>query len=109
MKRVPSLLLSLSTQVQLDRRRPGQAGAGSISTGRNEEDAVTILSGIDRFALGNTFQILRTRLDKIDYSTRFLISWFRNRKGNHAWNANWSVCEKQGHAAARLRRNEPSA
>lgn len=32
-------------QVQLDRRRPGQAGAGAISTGRNEADAVQILSG----------------------------------------------------------------
>jgi chorismate synthase len=34
-------------QVQLDRRRPGQAGAGAISTGRNEADAVQILSGRD--------------------------------------------------------------
>ena len=32
-------------QIQLDRRRPGQKGAGSISTGRNEDDAVQILSG----------------------------------------------------------------
>jgi len=32
-------------QIQLDRRRPGQAGAGAISTGRNEADAVQILSG----------------------------------------------------------------
>jgi hypothetical protein len=33
-------------QIQLDRRRPGQKGAGSISTGRNEDDAVQILSGV---------------------------------------------------------------
>ncbi|KAJ1473785.1 chorismate synthase [Baffinella frigidus] len=32
-------------QVQLDRRRPGQKGAGSIGTARNEADAVQILSG----------------------------------------------------------------
>mmetsp|Transcript_12475 Transcript_12475/g.24743 ORF Transcript_12475/g.24743 Transcript_12475/m.24743 type:complete len:430 (+) Transcript_12475:82-1371(+) len=35
-------------QVQLDRRRPGQAGAGAISTGRNEADAVSILSGTEK-------------------------------------------------------------
>lgn len=33
-------------QVQLDRRRPGQKGAGSIGTARNEADAVQILSGV---------------------------------------------------------------
>jgi len=38
-------------QIQLDRRRPGQAGAGAISTGRNEADAVQILSGPRRRAL----------------------------------------------------------
>ena len=38
-------------QVQLDRRRPGQAGAGAISTGRNEADAVQILSGAGLHAL----------------------------------------------------------
>eukprot|EP00802_Teleaulax_amphioxeia_P012005 Tamp_12043.p1 GENE.Tamp_12043~~Tamp_12043.p1 ORF type:complete len:435 (-),score=133.30 Tamp_12043:550-1746(-) len=35
-------------QIQLDRRRPGQAGAGAISTGRNEADAVQILSGTEK-------------------------------------------------------------
>ncbi len=50
---VMSLLL-LWSQVQLDRRRPGQAGAGSISTGRNEEDAVTILSGFESTFFSHT-------------------------------------------------------
>ena len=42
-------------QVQLDRRRPGQAGAGSISTGRNEADAVSILSGEILHSQNETF------------------------------------------------------
>eukprot|EP00288_Rhodomonas_lens_P016789 CAMPEP_0177705434 /NCGR_PEP_ID=MMETSP0484_2-20121128/8706_1 /TAXON_ID=354590 /ORGANISM="Rhodomonas lens, Strain RHODO" /LENGTH=403 /DNA_ID=CAMNT_0019216861 /DNA_START=144 /DNA_END=1355 /DNA_ORIENTATION=+ len=46
-------LTEADIQVQLDRRRPGQAGAGSISTGRNEADAVQILSGTEKgFTLG---------------------------------------------------------
>ena len=32
-------------QIQLDRRRPGQKGAGTIGTARNEVDGVQILSG----------------------------------------------------------------
>mmetsp|Transcript_8412 Transcript_8412/g.20938 ORF Transcript_8412/g.20938 Transcript_8412/m.20938 type:complete len:430 (-) Transcript_8412:150-1439(-) len=42
------LLTEEEIQVQLDRRRPGQSGAGSISTGRNEADAVSILSGTEK-------------------------------------------------------------